>query len=501
MKSKMYVLMITGLGPPQLYYQEKKHFLFLSERKLSKLIPMFADLSEKAKVRKLDRWLKSEDVEFHSVKVNALLPNACKVEPNGMGPPCHGCQTFLNGSGVFEQSAAGYTILADILCAMHLTALQEAEPGFHPAVSISSSRPEIAEILETVVHAAAPRSRWKNKRCSIRREATLYFDVRSGHGFSPHIQDFSRFKIKRHHAKLMHPLPYQDTVLLVVNANSSQVREITPYIEHAAVILLNSSSGELAPTKLPSASIAAYDPDILKQMQKESLHIAALMRWWWGDALADEDTWAQEIVRKARASLGKPDSRYVRVEFDPKRLRDAIRYQVWLSFLDMLELKHMMAPDELAPYRQGAKDVFDPAPPEPVAVRHAEDPDVFLEVMCEMVQNSPGRIVPEDERYVRADKPLAAWRTIGQTRYLVFEEDVWAKAYVKAVRAKKDIDCSLFQCRGRGPEWVVELHAKMCQEGLVKGTKDGHRYRYDLLKNGSRDSTYVIAIPAHLFSE
>ena len=225
----------------------------------------------------------------------------------------------------------------------------------------------------------------------------------------------------------------------------------------------------------------------------EGYHAASLLGWWW-ERFDDEDAWARQVTQTARASFGKPDSRYIRAEIDPKLLRDAIRYQVFLSFLDELETAGFMTREELTPYRQTVKDVFDPAPPEPVQLRHAEDPDVFVEIMKAMVKNPPAAIVAENERFVKKDKPLAAWRTISGERYLVFLEEAWAKVYSKAVRTKKEIDCSFLQ-RER---WERDLQKLLCEQGLIKEASSGYRYRYNLLEDGTRDKTYVVAVPAHL---
>ena len=261
------------------------------------------------------------------------------------------------------------------------------------------------------------------------------------------------------------------------------------------MILFNSDAGDLAPTKLSPADIAAYAPDVVSRLQTNSKQVAALLDWW-RIPFKNEDTWAREIVQEARASFGKPDSRYIRVELDPKKLRDAIRYRVLLCFFDVLEDNELMTAEELQPYRQGAKDVFDPAPVEPAAVRHAEDPDVFLEVMRELAVDPSAKIVAEDERFIKKDKPLAAWRTIGTERHLVLLEEGWAKFYKKAILAKKTIESSFFQLE----RWERDLQKTLSEAGLIKKASSGYRYRYDLLENGRRDSTYVVAIPTQLLT-
>ena len=42
---------------------------------------------------------------------------------------------------------------------------------------------------------------------------------------------------------------------------------------------------------------------------------------------------------------------------------------------------------------------------------------------------------------------------------------------------------------------MQKLQRKWCEAGVLKQSGSSYRYRYDLMKNGSRDSTYVLAIP------
>ena len=388
-------------------------------------------------------------------------------------------------------------ILSDILCGPHCQALRQAEPDFRPVISLNSNRPEIMKFFKSLLKASATVQHWgsEHKRMRIHRKAILDFRVPLG-SYPRHIQDFSQCKCSvRKYKPLKFPFPYNDTPVLLISADSSQIREAAPYLENAAVILLNSAAGDFDPTKLTTSHTAAYDPAVIVTLKENRCKIAKLLRWWW--ALDGEDAWAAKIVREARASFGNPGSQYIRVELDPKKFRDAIRYRVLLSFLDELEANHIMTAEELDTYRQGAKDVFDPAPPEPVAMRRAEDPDVFLEVMKELAAKNAEKIIHEDERFVKSGNPFGAWRTINKEQYLVMLEDAWAKSYAKAVRSKKNIDDSFFQAE----HWERDLQHILADHGFIKQASSGYRYRYDLMGNGKRDSTYVVAIPAHLLAE
>ncbi len=497
MQPKVIILRCDGV--PRYFIWDGENYVSLTERILNRQICSFQDFTVEAKEKRFKKWIEGAEIVCIA-NISSQLPNArAKIHTNGKkhSPTKddlrQGVKTLLAFGQLFEEPLPGHLLLADTLCGMHLTALREAEPSFQPRSGITSYRPEIEAALRAFTGAVAPRSHWDGKRCKVKRNAILAYDAAEGM-FPAHIQDHSRVKLTPKRAKgLQAPFAYTDTLALVIGANSTQIREAAPFLENAAVILLNSASGDLNPTKLSSSDIEAYDPAVLERLTAERHHVAALLRWWWG-LFADEDAWARHIVQAARASFGKPDSRYIKVELDPKKLRDAIRYRVLLSFLDELESARFMTAEELAPYRQTAKDVFDPDPPEPVQLRHAEDQDVFLEVMRDLVKNPPAAIVAENERFVKRDKPLAAWRTIRNELHLVFLESSWAQAYAKAVRTRAGIDSSFFQHE----HWERDIQKLLCEQGLIKAPSSGSRYRYDLLDNNTRDSTYVVAVPARL---
>lgn len=489
------ILFIKFADHTQVYTFSEKDgcFVPLDESRLARHIPGYTRLNEKARRKEFVKFLKKAEI-IREIDLSRPLPNAApcrrRVTPEDEKAAI---PAFLDIGRLFQEPMAGYRILADLLCAMHCGVLRAEEPSFRPAISIKSGAPEIGEILTAIVDTAVPKRRWHKKRAKLKRSAVLVYSTRIG-SFPHHFQDFSQWKIRvKGYKPLKIPAAYEDTVLLIIGANGAQIREAAPYLENAAVILLNSDAGDLAPTKLPISSIADYDPTVIDQLWAHRELIASLLGFWWSlfDS-EDEEAWARQIAQEARASFGKPDSRYIRVELDPKRLRDAIRYRVLLSFLDVLEGCELMTTEELASYRQNAKDVFDPTPPEPVVLRKAEDPEVFLEIMRELTNENVHSIVAENDRFVKADKPFAAWRTINGEQYLVLLEENWIRAYSKAARVKPNVDHSFFQ----QDNWALGLQKILVEHGYIKAASSGCRYRYDLLGNGTRDKTYVVAIPA-----
>ena len=470
--------------------EREGRYIPLDDRYFCKEIPLYHSFNEQARKRARKKYLKRVKI-IKTIWISGYVPNIKKklYEEHFPKP-----KPFLQLSQLHEKRPPGYLLIANVLSSMHTEALRKIEPNFRPVLSISCDAPKNVQILLDIMSSLFPeRTKKIGHRTKLKRQHILDYRAKCGE-FPHYIQDFSSGAVKiKHQKKFRFIAPYTDSAVLLIGANSAQIREADSYLQNAGIILLNSSPGELNPTKLPTSVIESYDPTIVEQLTVGQPQAASLLRWWC-ELFDDEEAWARQIVQAARASFGKPDSCYIRVELDPKKLRNAILYQVFLSFLDEVEAAEFMSAEELAPYRQGAKEVFDPAPPEPVQLRHAEDPDVFLEIMKTLAENSSAHIVAENTRFVKKDKPLAAWRTINGERYLVFLEADWARTYLKLVRAHKDVECSYFQRE----HWERDIQKLLCEQNLIKAASSGYRYRYDLMENGTRDTTYVVAIPAHL---
>lgn len=493
----MYNIVILYLEETVIPFLESDHgYTRITERHYRKLIPGFDEMTAQAQERHIQKWLKS-DVEIVCEAESSLqLPNTRK-KLNGHLPTLEdfrrGAAQFLKIADLFCAKEANYLLLSNILCGQRVTALRRAEPSFHAALSVNGTSQPLEDCLRALVACAVTRDRWNQSGCQVRRTAILDY-TRVAQALNLHIIDHSRIKVTGkgiHGAKI--PFPYTDTVALVKGANSAQLREAAPYLENAAVIFLNCATVDFLPTRLPPSSVAAYDPEILTQIMQAQAYIAALLRFWWSSA-ENEDIWAREIVSQARLSFGKPDGRYIRCELDPKLLRNAIRYRVFLSFLDALESHEIMIPEDLDFCRQEARDVFDPAPAVKNVLPQADQPEVFLDLMRKIVSQHAASIVDEGSHFVKSQKHLAAWRMISKKRYLVFPEEQWARVYKKAARDVSSIDLSYFQRDG----WERELQKTLCQHHLIKEPSSGYRSRYDLYENGTRDTTYVVAVPSEV---
>lgn len=470
----------------------------LDESWLCQHIPGFRSFNEKARDLAFKRFLKDTNIidcghlpkDLRNCKL-PRDPRGHKTMPS-QETLLTGAHKFLAVGGLFQNQQANFDLLADLLCGMWCKNLRVAEPEFQAVTVVDSRVPQIEVLLTALVQGVVTRKHWHRKGIKIHRAAVL--DYRTSPWALPrHIQDFSCIKAsvpKKGYKALRMPCCYTDTVVLVIGAESWQLREASPYLQDAAVFLLDCGGcAGLNGRRISASALNAYDPKILEMLQQERETISLFLACWWAHS---SPKGARQIIQAARASFGPTDSRYIAVTLDPHKLRQAIRYQILLSFLHWLDTYELLTSEELSSFHAAVKQVYDPEPIPEQPVRHAEDPETFLEAMRTLAVQSP--IAGLDEPIHKKDHHLGAWREISGTRYLVIEEGAWAKAYRQQVRKDKGIDATFFQKDG----WERDMQKLLAERELIKVPSAGYRYRYDLYGVGKRDSTYVVAIPAAL---
>ena len=473
----------------------------LDEAILAKNIPGFRSLNERARRKAARRFLDSIDVidcgRIPDDLPNRKRPRDRKGHKTDLPPAAYraGVLDLLSLSQLFRAPESGFDLLADLLGGLWCRALREVESAYQPVAVIDSRAPEIEACLTAMIRAVVLRHRWHGKRrASIRRKAILDFRT-DGLQLPPHIQDFTGLKLRvpgKGCKPLRMPFPYQDTVTLVIGASSQQLQESAPYLREASVFLLNCAGcGDLKGHRIPTSVLSSYDPTVLERLEEGRENTSMVLEAW---RRLSHPRRAQMIIQAAKRFFGPPDSRYVAVTLDPHKLNRAIRYQLLLAFLTWTEDCDLLAAEEAATYRAAIKRIYDPEPISETPVRHAEDPEVFLEVMKALVSKSD--IADMGAPFRNSDNRLGAWREISGILYLVMPEEVWAKAYRQKLSAEKFMDTNFFQKK----DWPRELQRQLSKGGFIKQASSGYRYRYDLYGTGKRDSTYVVAIPASLLT-
>lgn len=149
-----------------------------------------------------------------------------------------------------------------------------------------------------------------------------------------------------------------------------------------------------------------------------------------------------------------------------------------------------MTQEDADAWLAGATEVFAPKPSDPQLIFKMEDPNVFLEFLKEWYRDPARKLAALDQDFSKREKHEGAIREIGGVQYLVLPEEWLFRIYLKEAR-KAGCDCSFAD----KTDWTQKIQRMWCESGILKHTGNGYRYRYDLLKNGSRDSTYVLAIP------
>lgn len=489
---------ITITLPDKVLYliKEAKLWVPLKERYLSKVIPHFTDLMEKARKKYFSKWLEKCQI-ICKAKVDRSLPNThWKLRLNGEKvPPTkellqQGVAALLSLARLTEDKKLSYQIMMLLICAPHVYELRRVYPEFMPVMKFSDTGPSTGNILTELVSLVVRRKKWSGKHCKIRRRKVLDFTSTSLY-MPRHIQDFSNLTVKCKGSPNI-PFPYTNTLALIIGADNRDLKDAWPYLKDSACFLLNCPARTTPEGILPPVKhFDNYNDSVLEELRTHGEHIAALLRWWavqWDDF----PSWASELVKSARATFKSSDPAFVRLAVEPKKMTDAIMDKMLKLFFDHATACELLTVERANAVLADIQEAFDPAPVQPTGLRKAEDPAVFLELMRKIV--SSASIVEEGTPFVKDKPALGAWRTISGKRYLVILEKTWEKAYRKAVKEDSLLDGSYFS----NDHWSRDLQGLMKAAEIIKAASSGNRYRYNIYSKPGDTKEYVVAIPAEL---
>ena len=478
---------------------EEDKFTVLDDKLLSKKILNYENLNENSRLKKFEEFLNECKVIFD---LNIPKLRNCRHEVSDFKTGAH---LLLATTTLFQNQAVGYYLVACVLSGMRCVSLRQVCPDFRPRLHIRSLDDMVAQILSTWVESCIQRENWKRKknRPRIARKAVLNYRKTSNYAYEVDKQliDFDRATLKVRKRKLNSPVPYEDTLLVVIDATGAQLNDLAPLTENSGAIYVNCKRLEGGATIFTSADVSSYSPDSLDLFRNdESCKSLAWLLRCWGDPECNYSDWAEKIVRKAKSSLGKPDQRYIAVTFEPNTLREAIFHQVFLNFLEICELNKWLSPEELAAHRAGAQQAFAPLKITETDNPRMEDPEIFLQLLRSWFNDHPEAIAGQGQSIGKSTKILGAIRTIGKDDskkdFLILHEPWLDKVYLSLARkAKYDVSFSAAN------DWKQKMQRLLCEADILKHSGTNYRYRYDLFENGSRDTTYVLAIPLALLKE
>ena len=487
----------TGPGQPIFLAEEDGRYVPLPENFWAGRIHNFRYLTIEGREKRRRKLLQEMDIK--TVRVRTDQPPAWwKIhDDDGKHPPSvaecrQGAESLLSLLDVFPSTEAGAMLLATVLLGLRAADLKQYEPSLRPCVAFRGP-PQLERVMKCLFKSILPRKRWKGKNFSIWRKRVVDLNEPLS------LVDISRAKVRI--AKLKSTwlsLPPENAVLLVLHGRDTTWGKFSDDLSQTGIVFVNSglSANGWGAASVPTYSLTAWDDQLFEKIIAKAPQAARLLGWWWGISGND---WAQDVVRRSHDQLGRPGGRFRTFSYEPKALCRAVAYHVLLDFVALVSDRQWLPPDVADSYRQRLRDIFDPAPlPPPTAPRRAEDADVFLEKLKLLIDH-PDQIVPPGKPYARPQrgKVAAAWRQIGGEEYLIMEEKIWMTWYAKAVKTDSAIDATFLQ----NDRWAAELQKLLGQAGVIKIPASGYRYRYDLLGNGTRDSTYVVAIPARLLQE
>ena len=484
-------------GQPLFLAEEDGRYVPLPENFWAGRIHNFRYLTLEGREKRRRRLLKEMDVK--NIRIRTDQPPAWwKIhDDDSKHPPTaadcsQGVASLMSLLDVFPTPEAGAMLLATSLMGLRAADLKQCEPSLRPCVAFRGP-PQLERVMKCLFKSILPRKRWKGKNFSIWRKRVVDLNEPLS------LVDISRARVRI--AKLQSTwlsLPPENAVLLVLHGRDTTWGKFSDDLSQTGIVFVNSglSANGWGAASVPTYSLTAWDDQLFEKIIAKAPQAARLLGWWWGISGND---WAQDVVRRSHDQLGRPGGRFRTFSYEPKALCRAVAYQVLLDFVALVSDRQWLPSDKADAYWQRLQDIFDPAPlPPPTAPRRAEDADVFLEKLKLLIDHSD-QIVPLGKPYAhpRRGKVAAAWRQIGGEEYLVMEEKVWMTWYAKAVKADSTIDATFLQ----NDRWAAELQKLLGQARVIKIPASGYRYRYDLLANGTRDTTYVVATPARLLLE
>lgn len=484
-------------GQPLFLAEEDGRYVPLPENFWAGRIHNFRYLTLEGREKRRRRLLKEMDVK--NIRIRTDQPPAWwKIhDDDSKHPPTaadcsQGVASLMSLLDVFPTPEAGAMLLATSLMGLRAADLKQCEPSLRPCVAFRGP-PQLERVMKCLFKSILPRKRWKGKNFSIWRKRVVDLNEPLS------LVDISRARVRI--AKLKSTwlsLPPENAVLLVLHGRDTTWGKFSDDLSQTGIVFVNSglSANGWGAASVPTYSLTAWDDQLFEKIIAKAPQAARLLGWWWGISGND---WAQDVVRRSHDQLGRPGGRFRTFSYEPKALCRAVAYQVLLDFVALVSDRQWLPLDKADAYWQRLQDIFDPAPlPPPTAPRRAEDADVFLEKLKLLIDHSD-QIVPLGKPYAhpRRGKVAAAWRQIGGEEYLVMEEKVWMTWYAKAVKADSTIDATFLQ----NDRWAAELQKLLGQARVIKIPASGYRYRYDLLANGTRDTTYVVATPARLLLE
>lgn len=472
--------------PQKIWYQEDKSkpFRDLDSNIFSRHIVCYNVLTEKERIKQVNIFLNKCKV-VKKVNIPFLDIEECPFD--NLSDLSEGTQSLLSTARLFEDQSVGYRLLAIELSAMRCESLREQMTDFRPVLFIRTQENSVIEILKQWIISTEPKEHWKYNKAKIHRTPIL--DYRNPSIVGRQLLDFNRATIRiKKGEKVRAPIPYDDIAIMAVGAEISALHELETYIEYAGLILIHSAKGKYEGSTITPKQVSSFDPILYENITSSSNQMAAVLSQWRCSA-EDENAWAKQIADAAKSSFGKPDSRYRSVTFDPVKLADAVYLEVCRSFADYAVAEGWIDAETADQWFAGAVEVFSPKSSEAPRLSRMEDPEAFLQIVKNRYPNFE-RIAAANEPFSSKQENEGAIREISGIEYLVFPEDWLKKVYLKEAKRAK-YDCTLSE----RSDWMRNMQGQLCNAGVLKWDRKNPRFRYDLYRNGSRDSTYVLAIP------
>lgn len=469
----------------RIWYRSKRdrEYVPVDERFLAKKIPRFDELTEKARLEATKEFFSHCRIqEYAELKLLGTVENPACDEENLK----KGAKLLLSATELFENHEVGHRLVCLTLTSARCESLRRQMNDFRPIVMVKTNEDAAISVFTEWFEALEPRKKWKKRKNHVKIHREVILDFRNPTIIGKKLLDFNHCTLVANKKKFQTPIPYDDVAIAVIAPSVQHLHELELYTEYAGMVLIGAVKGKYDCSVVASKQAANVDDSLRQKIRENSLPLASVLDDWRYGA-DDENAWAMEIADTVKKSFGKPDSRYRSVTFDPVKLQDAVYLAVFVSFLKYSLQKGWISVEEAEKYLVAATEVF--APKAAAETGKMEEPDIFLDILRRWSQAPERKIASQEVEFPSKDID-GAIRDISGEKYLVLPEDWLKKVYLKEIRRTK-CDCSFAE----RPDWMQKIQREWCEAGILKHHGKNYRYRYDLYGTGSRDKTYVLAIP------
>ena len=285
-------------------------------------------------------------------------------------------------------------------------------------------------------------------------------------------------------------LPFRDTVVLLANAESAQVKESLPLLQDCFTLYLECAPGKDIPQEvIPAPSPGEHAQQALDLLRDDRYECSALLEKW-RKSCQEDPYWTERIAATVRSDARNSGSQLAPWGADDD-LRARLRSVVMTDFITWVKDEGFLTEAEIADWHSSV------TPPAPETTADTDtlpstSAQAVIEVIRRYVAEHKDEIVPEGTPASAEAAKAGAWRTIGgktQETFLMLTESDFASLYRRLAKAVGLMPVLPVNAS----DWLAQVLQNLREEGVIKCDGTSYRFRYRLLDLW-KDKDYVVAL-------